>query len=268
MDQQLENNILSRLSYIKSVLDEVEIRARLDRAQPGTMVLLNPGFINDVPGIQDLYELAGSFNSPLLGYRGTQSSLIDAFLMSADLKASTAILNLVMFGNYSQIQPEISKAVSAWLKLLRRVKSEIAEAGDHTTAPGTRNQPEKRYSFNDTEKRVIAEAIKVGWIEEVDDDHYIWKLKHNTALSYFIACINNKVDIIPMIETSNRCFYKTKVTGNVKKWILWENAFGLSGLRQDLSQLQKDTAIYSERTIAIYKKIYKFVNDHKSEKGA
>ena len=263
-----ETNILSRLNYIKRVLDEVEIRARLDKNQDGTLVLLNPEFINDVPGIQDLYELAGSFNSPLLGYRGTQSSLIDAFFMSSDLKASTAILNLVMFGNYSQIQPEIAEGISAWLELQRRVKSEIAEAGDHTTAPGTRNQPEKRSSFNDTEKRVIAEAIKVGWIEAVDDDHYIWKLEHKAALSYFIACINNKVDIIPKIETSKRCFYKTKVTGNVKKWSLWENAFGLSGLRKDLSQLQRDTVLYSEKSIAIYKKIHKFVNDHKSGKGA
>lgn len=86
--------------------------------------------IKNGAGIQDLYELAGSFNSPLLGYIGTQSSLIDAFFMSSDLKASTAILNLVMFGNYSQIQPEIAKGISAWLKLQRRVKSEIAEAGE------------------------------------------------------------------------------------------------------------------------------------------
>lgn len=264
MDQQ-ETNILSRLSYIKRVLDQIEIRARLDKNQDGTLVLLNPEFINDVPGIQDLYELTGSFNSPLLGYRGTQSSLINAFFMSSDLKASTAILNLVMFGNYSQIQPEIAKGISAWLELQRRVKSEIAEAGDHTTAPGTRKQTKKRSSFNDTEKRVIAEAIKKGWIEAVDDDHYIWKLEHRAALSYFIACISNVV-VIETVDT-DKCYYATKVIGNVKNWRLWENAFRVSGLRKDLYQLQQANA-YTEKSIDIYKIIHKFVNNHKSQKGA
>lgn len=266
MDQQLENNILSRLSYIKSVLDEVEIRARLDRAQPGTLVLLNPEFINDVPGIQDLYELAGSFNSPLLGYRGTQSSLIDAFLMSADLKASTAILNLVMFGNYSQIQPEISKAVSAWLKLLRRVKAEIAEAGDHTTAPGTRNQPEKRSSFNDTEKRVIAEAIKKGWIQQTGDS-YTWTLS-KAAFAWFVCCIDTDVQVYHNedLKNKNNDSFSFTYGGNISNWELWQSKFGYDRLDQSLSQLRK-SQIYSPTRISIYLEIEKLVKDHKSLKG-